>query len=305
MPPIPRLLWFVTLFLYCGAPVHADYVLPAMGGGLVAQGVVEMKHADVLFDGSNIEVHVDPTVPTPLLRPLEAPNEFDPALPWSVLNGKAYNFQYGWNPGGFLRMPLGGWIWIEQLETTPGLETYQRPPAEPAYTPIFGTAETSARWKWQLEMVHNAYAFVDPQLAQLEATYRVYIGNELTGEPLPGYGSAEVTFHFKAEPNWEADWDHDADVDSDDLLLWGSQFGEPDAEIARGDAFLVWQRQFGAGSMQRVAGRAVPEPNSMIVGATVAVLAFCRRRVAVNRAKPLFSLDHGGTRGQACEPHAP
>lgn len=57
-----------------------------------------MKHADITFDGVNLRVHVDSTVPIPLLRSICPPDQFDPAMPWYVLENKAHNFQYGWNP---------------------------------------------------------------------------------------------------------------------------------------------------------------------------------------------------------------
>jgi hypothetical protein len=160
-----------------------------------------MKHTDVMFDGTNITLHVDDSVATPVLRPLAPPDEFDPAQPWSVLTGKAYNYQHAWNPGGFITLPTGAGIWVERLSATAGLESYLRPPmwtSGPTWTPVLSTDDN--RWKWSGAMQHNAYAVLNPTLSSYSATYRVYIGDETTGLPLPGYGSAEVTWDWTATP---------------------------------------------------------------------------------------------------------
>ena len=90
---------------------QAAYVTPQIGGGQVGMMGAPMKHTDVMFDGTNITLHVDDTVATPMLRPLTPPDEFDPSAAWSVLSGKAYNFQHAWNPGGFITLPTDSSIW--------------------------------------------------------------------------------------------------------------------------------------------------------------------------------------------------
>lgn len=158
-----------------------------------------MKHTDILFDGTNISLHVDETVATPELRPLTPPDEFDPAQPWSVLIDKAYNYQHAWNPGGFITLPSGTGIWIERLSSDAGLEAYVRPPAftsGPQWPQIF--AADGDRWKWSGAMQHNAYAVLNPLQSSYAATYLVYIGDAITGEPVPGYGSAEVNWEWTA-----------------------------------------------------------------------------------------------------------
>jgi hypothetical protein len=175
-----------------------------MGGGQVGMMSASMKHADVFFDGANLSVHVDDTVPMPSLRPLVPPDEFDPAQPWSVLSGKAYNFQYAWNPGGFITLPAGGAIWIERLSHDAGLEAFLRPPATPSYAPVFDS--DGDRWKWSGAMTHNAYAVLNPTASLYTARYRVYIGHAATGAPMAGYGDDEVTWSWQAtavpEPAW-------------------------------------------------------------------------------------------------------
>jgi hypothetical protein len=179
--------------------VRGDAV-PMMGGGQTGMSAAAMKHLDIHFDGAALHVHVDTSVATPMLRPLPDGMSFSSSAPWSLLDGKAYNFQYGWNAGGFISLPPGTGIWIEQIRTTPGLEVYSRPPANPAWTPILGTDGSSPRWKWSGAMTHNAYAVLDPALTQYEAEYRVYLGDAASGDALNAYASDLVTLTLLAEP---------------------------------------------------------------------------------------------------------
>jgi hypothetical protein len=198
---VSKLIHLCGVAALCGVALsaRAAFVLPQIGGGQTGMMGAPMKHADIMFDGTNIAVHVDDTVATPWLRPLTPPNEFDPTKPWSVLIGRAYNFQYAWNPGGFISLPAGTWIWVERLHHDPGLEVYLRPPqwtSGPTWTELF-TAD-GERWKWDGAMQHNAYAVLDPAQSVYTAEYRVYIGDIVTGEPVPGYGSADVTWTWNA-----------------------------------------------------------------------------------------------------------
>ncbi|MCA9189622.1 MAG: hypothetical protein R3E01_06645 [Pirellulaceae bacterium] len=230
----------------------AEFVIPQMGGGTIGQGLAPMKHADISFDGTSIGVHVDTSVGVPALRALEEPYEFDPQQPWGVLSDKAYNFQYGWNSSGFLSMPADGWIWIEQLSSSDGLEIYQRPPATPAYDPIFGTGGSGTRWRWSLSMTHNVYAIENPLQRELSAAYRVYIGDDVTGEPLPQYNSAEVTLTFAASV-W-GDFDDNGMLGCEDIdaLIGAIAAGESDSSFDMNrDGMLnlddrdAWLRQAG------------------------------------------------------------
>jgi hypothetical protein len=286
-------LSLLTILLACGwyESAAAEYVVPQMGGGQVGQGAAPMKHADITFDGQNLNVQVDPTVDTPLLRALKEPYEFDPELAWSVLGTKAYNFQYGWNPGGFITLPAGSWIWIEQLEATPGLEVYQRPPATPSYAPIFGTAGSSLRWRWNGSMTHNVYAVQDPTLELYEAAYRVYIADDTTGEPLLGYGAAEVTFRFAATPNVLAgDYNGDGFVNAADYVVWRKELGT--SVSLPGDTtpgtvdeadYTVWRENFGHtmndGATGALAYSAVPEPATwLLIACALGLVALFRNQ---------------------------
>ncbi|MFN3167412.1 MAG: hypothetical protein ACE37H_10145 [Phycisphaeraceae bacterium] len=195
-----RTLAGLSLALLAATPAHAVFVTPQMGGGQVAMmGGAPMKHLDVSFDGTSVSVHIDDTVGTPMLRPLTGTDEFDPAEPWGVLGDKAYNFQYGWNPSGFISLPTGAGIWVERLGQDAALEVYARPPATvPAYSVLF--ENDGDRWQWSGAMTHNVYAVQNPMQSNYSATYRVYIGDATTGDALPGYGSADVTLDFSANP---------------------------------------------------------------------------------------------------------
>lgn len=193
--------------------VQANVVSPQIGGGEVGMMGAPMKHADITLVGTDLHVHLDDTVATPWLRPLTPPNTFiDPGNPhpWDMLEGKAYNFQYAWNPGGFITLPSGSGIWIERLSSTPGLEVYLRTPMYdsgihgPNWPSIL--QNDGDRWQWSGAMQHNAYAVLEPVLSSYSASYRVYLGDELTGEPLDGYGSADVTWTWNATPVPEPAW---------------------------------------------------------------------------------------------------
>ncbi|MCX5654005.1 MAG: PEP-CTERM sorting domain-containing protein [Planctomycetota bacterium] len=178
----------------------AAYVTPKIGGAQMTMlDGTPMIHADILFSNNNIDVTLDTSSGIPMLRPLVPPDEFDPALPWSVLNGKAYNYQYAWNPGGYYVLPAGTAIWIERLQQDAALEVYMRPPASDTYAPVF-TAD-GGRFKWSGSMQHNAYAVLNPATDHYSAEYRVYIGNNDTvGNPVDGYGSDTVILTWTATP---------------------------------------------------------------------------------------------------------
>lgn len=178
--------------------VDAAYVTPQIGGGQVGMTGAPMLHADILFDGVNLSVHLDDTVATPILRSLAGDDEFDSSQPWAVLNGKAYNFQYAWNPGGFITLPEGAAIWVQRIHHDDGLRIYLRPPAEPAYSEVF--ISDGDIWKWSGAMTHNVYAVENPTEFEYSATYRIYIGDATTGQALDGYGDVEVTWIWYATP---------------------------------------------------------------------------------------------------------
>jgi hypothetical protein len=191
-----RSIAFASLAL--GPLAQAAFVMPMIGGGQVGMMGAPMLHTDIGFDGTTLTAHVDTSHGVPLLRPLTSPNEFDPAQPWAVLQNKAYNFQHAWNPAGFITLPADSGIWIERLHHDAGLESFKRPPASPAYAPLF-TAD-GERWKWSGAMTHNVYAVLDPTEVSYQASYNVYLGDATTGEPLSGFNSVVVNWSWNATP---------------------------------------------------------------------------------------------------------
>ena len=195
--------------LIIAAPTGA-YVWPMIGGSQV-EG--DMIMPEIWLDGTIIRVSDEYWQPwpvfawsqSPFLRPLVEPNEFNPAAPWAVLTGKAYNWQYGWDSGLLNEYPpLGSDFWLKVLYQTPGLETYW---GDSTYAPIFGTLDSQGNptpdiWKWNMGMMHNVYAVPESFYGRLFATYKIYIGDSTTGDELvdsngqPIYQSTTVTFRW-------------------------------------------------------------------------------------------------------------
>lgn len=140
---------------------------------------------------------------------------FDPTQRWSVLNGTAYSRVLGWydegttgaNGGNFYdtyaRELAGNYVWIEKVGGSAELKTYAVSEAgDPTgpYTPIFGTAGSSTRWRWDGFMDHNVYAVPLTALATsnqiFTASYQLYVG-DAEGNPVPGYGGTTTTWTWQ------------------------------------------------------------------------------------------------------------
>ncbi|MBI5388438.1 MAG: hypothetical protein HZA90_27550 [Verrucomicrobia bacterium] len=192
--------FFFALVLACwsaGSAAQAQiYVTPKMGGGQVA---ADMVHIDLYYDdvANQFQAHIDTSFGTPELRALEPGQAFDPQANYAVLNGKAYNSQYGWNAGGFFTIPPGAAIWIEQTNCSPGLEIYQDWGRLGSYTPIFGTAGSSRLWKWSGVMVHNTYAVFNPTRHRFFADYHIYFGDANTGSRANFTHLGDTTVHLE------------------------------------------------------------------------------------------------------------
>lgn len=146
--------------------------------------------------------------------------QYDPAAPWSVLQGKAFSRQLGWWAGSgtgpadlkaAVEAAYGtnASIWIESLSQSPSLETYLAigkfgvnadnttnvDPAADGYSGIFGTGGSAARWRWDYQMDHNTTAvplasLVPDQL--YSATYKVYIGDAAGSELAAATGASTL-----------------------------------------------------------------------------------------------------------------
>ena len=104
-----------------------------------------------------------------------------------------------------------------------------------------------------------------------------------------GLNAGRVGFAVTAIEFLAADFDHDGNVDGDDLAAWEDGFGASgDASHGQGDAdedadvdgadFLLWQRQLGSGPPDP-AGAAVPEPSAIWLALGAAVPIVQRRLV--------------------------
>lgn len=153
---------------------------------------------------------------------------FDGSQPWAVLQGKAFSRQLGWNPGSntsasAIQAAYGAdaSIWIEAVSHSEGLETYQAvgkwgvnsagtldannvpiiDSAAHGYDPIFGTAGSSTKWKWDYNMDHNANAVANAYLTNLPTTftanYRIYVGDS-AGNDLDAVNAGTETWTWTA-----------------------------------------------------------------------------------------------------------
>jgi len=188
-----------------------------------------MQHISVELVGSVLEVG------GPNLGPLEL-QIYGETYPGSasVLNQMHYNAQFGWVVEGFWLPPLGSGVWIELTDQTAGLETYRGG----TFEPIFTTAGSERALPWNGVMLHNWYAA--SRSGMYEATYLVYLGDEQTGEPTPGFSGADITL------TWElpcyADCDRSGSLDVFDFLCFQDAFvtGESYADCTGEGVFDIF-----------------------------------------------------------------
>jgi len=170
---------------------------PRMGG--------EMKHIFVTLSGNTIFLAIqgDPDERVWLLNYDEAYDE-----PADVLNGTYYSGRFGWLAQGFWSVPPGRGIFVEVIGQTSSLRVYE----EFTFAPILGTDGSPTHWQWSTSMTHNWY--VADGCGKFEATYRVFVGDEITGEADPAYVPSEVTLRWQVVPDRDlGDIDLDGDVD--------------------------------------------------------------------------------------------
>lgn len=167
---------------------------PVMGG--------PMKHIGVMLNASNnLEAHLDTSGTMPELK--NYGETYSGSA--SVLDGLYYNAQYGWMVEGFWSPPSGSFLWIEQIDATPGLMAFSGGTMmnQGSFDPIFGTDGSSDMISWNGSMLHNWYAV--ESAGEYEATYRVFLG-DAAGEATPGFGEATVTLNWFANgPDCVAD----------------------------------------------------------------------------------------------------
>ena len=93
---------------------------------------------------------------------------------------------------------------------------------------------------------------------------------------------------FQPAGTFSADFDHDGNVDGDDLAQWRGDFGQNGFSDANGDGdsdgadFLAWQQQFGRGPSVVRANAPVPEPATTVVLFMGLLVIYCRLRMSVS-----------------------
>lgn len=190
---------------------HAIAFVSVLAAGSFAAAMVKpsslggpMKHIDITFDSTSIGVHVDESVPTPLLQDLRPGSDFTDQ--YAVLNGTLHNAQYGWNPGGFISLPANSAIFVKLNTQSPELHHYEGRGSLMAGTqtmiPIFGTAGSGDTWQWLGSMTHNWAAVMPGDVSpgeRLFASFDVYVGDS-AGNPLPGLDAATVRLEWIVVP---------------------------------------------------------------------------------------------------------
>lgn len=189
-----------------------------------------MRHLMVMRDGDALRVmHHHAGEALPLVNHGQTY-----AAPADVLNGTAFNAQYGWMVDGFWTPPSGASLWIELQSQTPGLMTYEMG----TFAPLFETEGSSARYQWNGTMRHNWYAVTAP--GAYEATYTLYFG-DATGEPIDGYDAATVTLNWSLTCGAADLAQPVGSLDIDDVLAFLGAFasGDAAADLAPGDGLNV------------------------------------------------------------------
>lgn len=157
-----------------------------------------MSHVQIGVTGGQVLVYKDDPG---LIPEMIGPDAF--SSPFSVLNGRGYNAQFGWT-ALFPFNLHGDLIWIRLIEQTEGLLTFEGGWADDAGTgipdpddqsmlPIFETYGSPDIWSWSGSMTHNWYAASVP--GEYSASYEVYVGDTL-GIMNTDYTPAQVTFEF-------------------------------------------------------------------------------------------------------------
>ena len=207
---------------------------PQMGGPMV--------HLMVGLDGDRVIVMNPHADPLPL-------RDYGEAYPGAagVLDGKAYNAQYGWMAMAGLSLPPDTQIWIELDHATAGLMVYKGG----TFEAIHGTDGGAMAFAWDGRMLHNGWAADD--VGSYMAEMIVYLG-DASGQPVGGYQPARTTLRWVYAPACVADFNDDGSTDLFDFLAYQNAFAEGDP-VADLDAdgewtlfdFLAFQNAFEAG----------------------------------------------------------
>jgi len=169
------------------------------GGSMIDIGIT--LGASAVTVTANVNVAPD-NFPTAILTPLPGGTTVAPADKSSVLNGKAYNWEYGWTLlDGTLA--AGNVFKIERIaQSTPDLVAYDRyhkSGGVRTYDMILASDGSFYTFEGT-GMAHNAYA-ISPQLSgDIWATYRVHVADSSGNLLDSAYAPADITLHWTAVP---------------------------------------------------------------------------------------------------------
>ncbi len=159
-----------------------------------------MEHIMISMDATNtLQAHVNTDASNPIEMLRFEGDSYDGAA--SVLNDQYYSDQYGWILDGIVDPGFGNSIWIEMIDQTDGLRTYEggrRMMIDvQSFNPIFGTDASDTAWQWSGMMTHNWYAA--ESLGDYQATYNIFVGDS-SGNAVDGYNAATITLNLRAVP---------------------------------------------------------------------------------------------------------
>ncbi|MBN1853698.1 MAG: choice-of-anchor D domain-containing protein, partial [Pirellulales bacterium] len=111
----------------------------------------------------------------------------------------------------------------------------------------------------------------------------------------------DITIFIEGRVTYEADFNEDFSVDSDDFMIWDNGFGKVEgAHRCNGDAdadndvdgydFLIWQRQYGNSLTAMPVQGAVPEPSSWILMVLAGLILVVSIR---NKVRPIAGDEPG------------
>jgi hypothetical protein len=195
---------FAAMLAIFASSANADtIVVPVPNGGIETTKTMDMDK--ITLTGNSLSVK-STSYSGAVLEPLPAGYAFDPtATYYTALNGKAYNYEYGWSSStsSLAALPSGDAIWIELVSETAGLQTYY---GSYSYSPhdysqIFAT--NGSIWEYgtgSSGMQHNTYAVLNPTQSSYTADYLVYVGDATTDAPVAGYNTVDVTWTWTATP---------------------------------------------------------------------------------------------------------
>lgn len=159
-----------------------------------------MEHIMISMDDTNtLHAHTNTSASNPVEMLRFAGESYEGNA--GSLDNMFYSDQYGWVLDGIVDPGFGNSIWIQMIDQTSGLDTYEGGRRmmidEQTFNPIFGTAGSSDAWQWSGMMTHNWYAAAE--MGDYEATYSIYVGDS-AGNAVDGFTAAEVTLNLRAVP---------------------------------------------------------------------------------------------------------